>query len=84
VQITSYFPARPVPDLYGRNKHHFAQHYTPNEKFNGSVVLCSRLKRHEDGQMKVVTYRLVRNYWNVYVQLNNQSSLSVLYAKVLQ
>ena len=63
MQITSYFPARPVSDLrvYDR-KHHFTQHYAPNEKFNSFVMICSRLKRHEGGQMKVVTYRLVRNY----------------------
>jgi hypothetical protein len=62
MQITSYFPARPVLDLYGRNKHNFAQHYALNENFNSSVVICSRLKRHEYGHMKVVTYRLVSKH----------------------
>jgi hypothetical protein len=47
-------------------------------------MMCSRLKRHEDGQMKVVTYRLVRNYCNVDIKLNNPSGLSFLHAKVLQ
>ena len=62
MQITAHFPAQPVSDLYGRNKHHFAQYYASNEKFNSSVVICSRLKRHEDGQMKAVTHRLVSKY----------------------
>ena len=62
MQITAYFPAQPVSDLYDRNKHHSAQYYAPNEKFNSSGVICSRLKRHEDGQMKAVTYRLVSKY----------------------
>ena len=78
VQITPYFTAQPVSDLRGRNKRHFAQHYAPNENFNSFVMIRSRLKHHEDSHMKVVTYQLVRNYWNVYVRLHNIRSIRPL------
>jgi hypothetical protein len=61
VQITSYFPARPVSDLYGRNKYHFAQHYTANEKFNNFVMTYIR-----------IVYLLFRASSVYFILFNNQ------------